>query len=74
MVAALVPEAFYWARSPGYFNGRPTVVQVSTVFGEDPDYWTLALLGTDQHVMPAEFEIICGIERPESISLHQAAE
>jgi hypothetical protein len=74
MVAALVPDAFYWAKSPGYFNDRPTVVQVSTVFGEDPDCWTLALLGTDQHVMPGEFEIICGIERPENISLRQAAE
>ncbi|NKL39030.1 hypothetical protein GFL49_36140 [Rhizobium leguminosarum bv. viciae] len=56
--SSLVPGAFYWASSADHFDGRLTVVQVSTVFGEDPDYWTLALLGTDQHAMIADFEII----------------
>jgi hypothetical protein len=57
-LSSLVPYAFYWARSSEHFEGRPTVVQVSTVFGEDPDYWTLALIGTDQHAMIGDFEII----------------
>lgn len=75
MVAvSLVPQGFYWARSSKYFEGRQTIVQVSTVFGMDADYWTLALLGTDQHAMPAEFEIIAPIEFPEPDSLRQAAE
>ena len=75
MVAArLVPDGFYWARSSRYFEGRTTVVQVSTIFGRDPDYWTLALLGTDQHAMPSEFEIIGTVELAERSALRQAAE
>lgn len=46
---SLVPDAFYWARSDMHTGGRTTIVQVSTIFGEDPDFWTLALLGSDQH-------------------------
>ncbi len=65
VAASLVPHAFYWAKSSKYFDGRPTIVRVSTVFGEDSDYWTLALLGTDQHAMPADFEIIAPAELPE---------
>lgn len=57
-ISSLVPDAFYWARSANHFDGRPTVVQISTEFGSDPSYWTLALLGTDQHAMPGDFEII----------------
>lgn len=74
VAASLVPQGFYWARSSKYFGGRRTIVQVSTVFGTDPDYWTLALLGTDQHAMPAEFEVIAPVEFPERDRLRQAAE
>ncbi|MGR9403323.1 hypothetical protein ACU8M5_26755 (plasmid) [Rhizobium leguminosarum] len=75
MVAvSLVPHAFYWAKSSKYFDGQLTIVRVSTVFGEDPDYWTLALLGTDQHAMPADFEIIAPAELPEEYPVRQAAE
>lgn len=74
VAASLVPGAFYWAKSSRYFDGRTTVVQVSTVFGKEPDYWTLALLGTDQHAMPTEFEIIAPAELPEEYPLRQAAE
>ncbi|MBY3321475.1 MULTISPECIES: hypothetical protein [Rhizobium] len=56
--SSLIPGAFYWASSADHFDGRLTVVQVSTVFGEDPDYWTLALVGTDQHAMIGDFEIL----------------
>lgn len=71
---SLVPEGFYWARSSKHFDGKPTVVQVSTVFGDHPDFWTLALVGTEQHVMPGEFEIIAPIDEPEEVSYRQAAE
>jgi hypothetical protein len=74
VTASLVPEAFYWAKSSKYFDGRPTIVQVSTIFGEAPDYWTLALLGTDQHAMPTDFEVIALAELPEEYPLRQAAE
>ncbi|ASS60288.1 hypothetical protein [Rhizobium leguminosarum] len=74
VAASLVPNAFYWAKSSKYFDGRPTIVRVSTIFGEDSDYWTLALLGTDQHAMPADFEIIAPAELPEEYPVRQAAE
>ncbi|QIO75668.1 hypothetical protein ELH99_04775 [Rhizobium leguminosarum] len=74
VAASLVPGAVYWAKSSKYFDGRATIVQVSTVFGDDPAYWTLALLGTDQHAMPADFEIIASVELPEEYPLRQAAE
>ncbi|ANL31873.1 hypothetical protein AMC90_PD00848 (plasmid) [Rhizobium phaseoli] len=63
-VTSLVPDALYWARSSKYFGGKITVVQVSTIFGAEPDYWTLALLGTDQHAMPDDFEFIGPAEHP----------
>jgi hypothetical protein len=72
--ASLIPEAYYWARSAKHFDGKLTVVKVSTVFGEDPNYLTLALLGTDQHAMPCDFEIIGPLALPEENSLRQAAE
>lgn len=70
----LVPGALYWARSPKHFDGNVTVVQVSTIFGDDPDYWTLAVIGSDQHFMPSEFEILAVAEFSADDSLRQAAE
>jgi hypothetical protein len=49
-------------------------VQVSTIFGDDPDYWTLAVIGSDQHFMPSEFEILAIAEFSVDDSLRQAAE
>lgn len=72
--ASLMRGAFYWARSAKHFDGRPTEVQVSDVFGSEPDYWTLALVGSDQHAMPSDFDIIALVERPEDPVLHQAAQ
>ena len=71
---SLVPEAYYWARSSKHFDGKLTVVQVSTVFGEEPNYWTLALPGTDQHAMPSDFEIVGPVAPPEKYPMGQAAE
>lgn len=70
----LVPDAFYWAKSDGHADGRTTVVQVSTVFGEHPDFWTLAVLGSDQHHMIGDFEIIALVEPISDFELRQAAE
>jgi hypothetical protein len=71
---SLVPNGLYWARSSKYFDGSLTVVQVSNVFGEDRDYWTLALLGTDQHAMPHDFEIIRPAQPPQESPRRLAAE
>jgi hypothetical protein len=51
-----------------------TIVQVSTIFGEDPDFWTLAVLGSDQHHMIGDFELIALVEPLDGYSLRQAAE
>jgi hypothetical protein len=72
--ASLVPGAFYWARSSEHFDGKVTVVRISTVFGEDPDYWTVAVLGSDQHFMPSDFEIIAPAEPPEEFPMRHAAQ
>jgi len=58
----LIPDAFYWARSQKYTKGQATIVQVSTIFGEEPDYWTLAVPGSDQHHMIDDFDIIAPIQ------------
>jgi hypothetical protein len=73
-VARLVPDGFYWATSSKHGNGEPTVVQVSNIFGEEPEYWTLAVPGSDQHHMLADFEIIASVLPPEEYAMRQAAE
>ncbi|TCR64497.1 hypothetical protein [Rhizobium sp. BK376] len=52
-----VPGAFYFARSGKHSNGNTTVVQVSTVFGKDPEYWTVVAIGSDQHYMIGDFDL-----------------
>jgi hypothetical protein len=69
-----VPGQLYWARSSRHFDGKLTVVEVSTVFGEDPDYWTVAILGSKQHCMPSEFEFIGLAILPGDIAMRHAAE
>ncbi|MGO4441279.1 hypothetical protein [Rhizobium sp. RAF56] len=73
-VASLVPGNLYWARSLKYIDGKITVVEISTVFGEDPEFWTVAVLGSDQHFMPGDFEIIAPIEPPAAFPIRHAAE
>lgn len=73
-MTSLVPEHFYWAKSGKVADGRPTVVQVSTVFGEDREYWTLAVVGSDQHHMIGDFEIIAAIDPVDEVPMRQAAE
>jgi hypothetical protein len=72
VVKGLEPGAFYWA-VPKNNNGSATIVQVSTMFGEDPEYWTLALVGSEQHQMPGDFDIIARIDDPRP-RMRQAAE
>ena len=69
-----VPGAFYFVRSDKHSGGRPTVVQVSTVFGEDREYWTLVAIGSDQHYMISDFDQLSRIEFPSEHPLRLAAE
>jgi len=70
----LVPDGFYWARSDKHNDGEVTVVRVSTIFGAEPEYWTLVVLGCEQHHMPCDFKIIERLSPPEENPLKQAAE
>jgi len=71
---SLVPEAFYWARSDKHIGGETTIVQVSTVFGSESDYWTLIVPGSEQHYMLSDFEIIALVEPLDGYPLRHAAE
>ncbi|KPH06254.1 hypothetical protein FHX14_000503 [Rhizobium sp. BK619] len=73
-IAGLVPGKLYWASSWKHFDGKITVVEVSSVFGEDPDYWTVAVIGSDQHYMLGDFEFIAIAEPPHGIPMRYAAE
>jgi len=73
-MTSVIPGAYYWATSDKFADGETTVVQVSTVFGTEPDYWTLAVLGSDQHFMITDFEIIARVEPVGGYSLQLAAE
>ncbi|KQV22113.1 hypothetical protein ASC97_27430 [Rhizobium sp. Root1203] len=54
--------------------GRITIVQVSTIFGEERDFRTLAVPGSDQHQMINELELIALVEPFEGYPMQQAAE
>jgi hypothetical protein len=53
----LEPGRFYCARRRDAPNDPLTVVQVTALFGEEPEYWTRALPGSDHHHMPSDFII-----------------
>ncbi|MFP3546766.1 hypothetical protein SB748_25325 [Rhizobium sp. SIMBA_035] len=74
VVPDIVPEAFYWAKPAKQTQGALSIVQISTIFGEAPDYWTVAVLGSEQHHMIEDFQLLAIINPPESVSLRQAAE
>jgi hypothetical protein len=54
-VERLEANAFYWARrrpAHGAPAGEPydiEVVQISTVFGAASEFWTVAVIGTDEY-------------------------
>jgi hypothetical protein len=73
-MTSLVPDHFYWAKSGKVAAGRPTVVQVSTVFGDEREYWTFAVVGSEQHYMIGDFEILACVAPVEALPMRQAAE
>ena len=65
-LAKLEPDCFYWATSRADRGAKAEVVQLSTIFGAEPEYWTVARLGSDEHRMPGDFEFIVRIVPPSS--------
>jgi hypothetical protein len=61
------PPNCYWARRKTQEGEAPEfeIVQVSDVFGAAPDYWSVAVLGSDQHRSLGEFDFIMKITAPE---------
>jgi hypothetical protein len=60
----LEPNCFYWATRRDDKNSKAQIVQVSTVFGAEREYWTVARVGSDEHRMPGDFEFIVRIVPP----------
>ncbi|TWF42231.1 hypothetical protein [Neorhizobium alkalisoli] len=59
----LEAEQIYWARRKmSTSNDQSEVVQISTVFGLSRDYWSVAMLGTDQHYSVTDFVFLKKIE------------
>jgi hypothetical protein len=72
--ARLEPGSLYWASANNSTSRAPVVVQVSTLFGDGEEYWTLVLPGSEQHHMPSDFTIIEKIVAPVPRAMRQAAE
>ncbi|KAA0689464.1 hypothetical protein DTW90_31750 [Neorhizobium sp. P12A] len=59
---SLEPEGLYWARRNS--AGPVEVVQVSTVFGREKEFLTVATLGSDEHYALEDFEFVAEITPP----------
>ncbi len=70
-IEQLQPNHFYWGvRLP---KGAPIlgpnemeIVQVSTVFGTSSEFWTVAVMGSDEHFDLASFEFLQKVAVPPS--------
>jgi hypothetical protein len=59
------PDVFYWVRR----RAKPSKLEigrVSTVFGNDPEYWTLTRSGSEIHHMLDEFEFVAEAKPPKA--------
>jgi hypothetical protein len=71
-IEQLQPNHFYWARrlpvegAPASDPNDIEVVQVSTVFGAASEYWTVAVMGSDEHFDLASFEFYHKVPAPPS--------
>ncbi|MDH0913080.1 hypothetical protein N5C66_29995, partial [Rhizobium pusense] len=61
------PLSVYWARrkTQDAEGDECEVVQISTVFGHARDYWSVAVLGSDQHYSLHDFEFVAPIRAPD---------
>jgi hypothetical protein len=66
----LEPNRFYWARrlpAEGASIAEPNdieVVQISTVFGSTAEFWTVAVMGSDEHFDLSAFEFFHKVPAP----------
>lgn len=58
----LRPGSYYWARRCNEEDAE--IVQVSNVFGSDREYWTVAVMGSDQHRSLKEFVFLIRLMKP----------
>lgn len=54
--------SYYWARRSS--EDKAEVVQVSDVFGQERQYWSVAVVGSDQHHSLSEFTFLIKLIRP----------
>lgn len=76
-ISRLEPDCFYWAKLRSDRGADVQIVKVSTVFGVEKEYWSIACVGSDGHRMPADFEFVAKIMPPSSkikIAVEVAAE
>lgn len=57
------PERYYWAMGK-IADPMVEVVYISTVFGKEREYWTVARFGNDTHAMVEEFDFLKGVSPP----------
>lgn len=59
----LQAETYYWMRAKA-LGSSLEIGRVTTVFGEDPEYWTVATIGSETHHMLYDFDFIQKIDHP----------
>jgi len=58
----LRPGSYYWAQRSG--SDDVEIVQVSNIFGSDREYWTVAVMSSDQHYTVSEFAFLIRLIKP----------
>lgn len=58
----LRPGSYYWARRCGAQDAE--VVQISDVFGQERQFWSVAVMGSDQHHSLSEFSFLIRLDEP----------
>ena len=75
----LEPKRFYWARrlplkgAPASAPSDIEIVQVSTVFGAASEFWTVAVMGSDEHFDLAAFEFFHKVASPPVTENHRSS-
>ncbi|KWV47944.1 hypothetical protein AS026_12795 [Rhizobium altiplani] len=64
MIDGLIADEHYWVRAKSADDGTLQVVQVSSVFGPTPEFFSVIVPGSDQHHSPEDFEFIAHILAP----------
>lgn len=54
--------SYYWTRHTG--SDDVEVVLVSNIFGSDKEYWTVAVMGSEQHHSLSEFSFLIRLIKP----------